>query len=271
MNITILIRGGGDLASAVIHKLKNAGMRVVVCDLTAPSCVRRTVSFCNAIYEGDWEIEGVTARHIESLEAIEPALIQGLIPILTIPDREVLDYLKPDVFIDATLSKRTPNYDRTWAPLVIGLGPVIEAKKHADVVIETQRGHYLGRLIHEGEAITNTGIPGTIAGINKDRVLRAPRAGTTNNLHEIGDIVKAGDIILTVDNEPVKTIISGVVRGLIADRFQVKQGQKIGDVDPRGDTDYCRTISDKGRTIAGGVLEAILTHYTRDDLLSKED
>ncbi|HZK29177.1 MAG TPA: selenium-dependent molybdenum cofactor biosynthesis protein YqeB [Clostridia bacterium] len=268
MNITILIRGGGELASAVIHKLKNSGFRVVVCDLEDPSCVRRTVSFCNAIYEGDWEIEGVTSRRIHSLEAIEPTLNQGLIPVLTIPDREVVDYLLPDVFIDATLSKRTPNYDRAWAPLVIGLGPGIEAGKHADVVIETQRGHYLGRLIHEGEAIANTGIPGTIAGINKDRVLRAPCVGKTKNLREIGDIVEADDIILTVDGEPVRTIISGVVRGLIADGFQVKKGQKIGDVDPRGDDDYCQTISDKGRTIAGGVLEAILAHHARGGFLS---
>ena len=261
MNLTILIRGGGDLASALIQKLHNVGFRVVVCDRPAPSCVRRTVSFCNAIYEGDWEIEGLTSRHIKELADIEGTLEAGLIPVLTLDDRLVRDFLQPDVFIDATLSKRVPDYDMTWAPLVIGLGPEIEAGKHAHVVIETKRGHYLGRLIHQGQTAANTGIPGSIEGIDKDRVLRAPRAGKALNLHEIGDIVQAGDVILTVDGQEVKTLISGVVRGLIAPGFQVKEGQKLGDVDPRADVDYVRTISDKGRAIAGGVLEAILAHF----------
>lgn len=262
MRHTVLIRGGGDLASAVIHKLHNTGFHVVVCDLERPSCVRRTVSYCNAIYEGDWEIEGVRSRYIQSLDLIEPTLLEGLIPVLTIPDDEVRDFLRPDVFIDATISKRDPDYSPDWAPLVIGLGPDIEAGKHADVVIETKRGHYLGRLIHEGRAIANTGIPGNIQGVDKDRVLRAPKAGVTVNTHEIGDLVEKGEMILTVDGEPVKAIISGVVRGLIASGHKVKEGQKIGDIDPRGDADYVRTISDKGRTIAGGVLEAILSHFS---------
>lgn len=261
MNLTILIRGGGDLASAVIHKLKKSGFQVVVCDRPQPSCVRRTVSYCNAIYEGDWEIEGVTSRYIQDLDDIKPTLEAGLVPVLTLPDNEVQAFLKADVFIDATLSKRTPDYDLSWAPLVIGLGPDIEAGLHAHVVIETKRGHYLGRLIHEGEAIANTGIPGNIEGHDKDRVLRAPLAGKTVNLHEIGDLVEAGEVILTVDGQPVRSLIPGVVRGLIAPGFMVKEGQKIGDVDPRGDRDYTATISDKGRTIAGGVLEAILARF----------
>ncbi|MDD4187101.1 MAG: selenium-dependent molybdenum cofactor biosynthesis protein YqeB [Eubacteriales bacterium] len=265
MRYTVLVRGGGDLASAVIYKLHNIGYRVIVSDLEKPSCVRRTVSYCNAIYEGDWEIDGLRSRYIQSLDQIEPTLEKGIIPVLTIPDREVLEFLHPDVFIDATISKREPDYSPDWAPLVIGLGPNIEAGKHADVVIETKRGHYLGQLIYEGEAIANTGIPGNIQGVDKDRVLRAPKAGVALNLHEIGDLVDKGEVILKVDGEPVKAIISGVVRGLIAPGFHVKKGQKIGDIDPRGDVDYVRTISDKGRTIAGGVLEAILHHFMTDD------
>ncbi len=265
MKHTILIRGGGDLASAVIHKLHQSGFRVVVCDLPSPSCVRRTVSYCNAIYEGVWSIEGVSSRHIHNLEDIGPVISQGLIPVLTLPDRQVRDFLKPGVFIDATLSKRTPDYDMSWAPLVIGLGPGIEAGRHAHVVVETKRGHYLGKLILQGEAIANTGIPGMISGVDKDRVLRAPTAGTTRNLHQIGDLVTAGDVILTVDGQPVKTVITGVVRGLIAEGFKVNKGQKIGDVDPRGEADYTQTLSDKGRTIAGGVLEAILAHLVKEN------
>ncbi len=261
MNLTVLLRGGGDLASAVIHKLKKSGFPVIVCDLPQPSCVRRTVSYCNAIYEGDWEIEGVTSRHIDDLSKIGPTLEEGLVPILTLPDSLVRDFVKPDIFIDATLSKRPPDYDLSWAPLVIGLGPAIEAGKQAHVVVETKRGHYLGRLVHQGQALANTGVPGAIDGVDRDRVLRAPRAGSIMNLREIGDRVEAGDIILTVDGEAVRSLIPGVVRGLIAPGFQVSKGQKIGDIDPRGEQDYVRTISDKGRTIAGGVLEAILAHF----------
>ncbi len=258
---TVLIRGGGDIASASIHKLKRSGLRVVVCDIAKPTSVRRTVSFCNAIYEGEWSVQGETSRFIHSLADIEPTLAAGLIPVLTIPDREVLDYLKPDVFIDATISKETPDYDMSWAPLVIGLGPGIVAGVHAHVVIETQRGHLLGILIREGEAIADTGIPGVIGGYDIDRVLRAPHAGTMTNYFNIGDHVEVDDTILTVDGTEVKAHISGVLRGLIAPGFQVFEGQKIGDIDPRDDASYCETISDKGRTVAGGVLEAIASFY----------
>lgn len=258
---TVLFRGGGDIASASIYKLKKSGLRVVVCDIDKPTCVRRTVSFANAIYEGVWEIQGETSRHIHKLADIEPTLDAGLIPVLTIPDREVLDYLRPDVFVDGTISKKPPNYDTSWAPLVIGLGPGIVAGVHAHVVIETQRGHFLGSLIREGEAIANTGIPGVVCGHDIDRVLRAPRAGTMTNYFNIGDHVQAGDTILTVDGTEVKAQISGVLRGLIAPGFHVFKGQKIGDIEPRNDESYCRIISDKGRNIAGGVLEAIASYY----------
>jgi len=238
--LTVLIRGGGDLASAAVYKLKRSGMRVVVCEIARPTCVRRTVSFCNAIYEGDWEIQ---------------------VPVLTIPDREVRDFLKPDVFIDATISKKTPDYDTSWAPLVIGLGPSIVAGVHAHVVIETQRGHDLGSLIYAGEASPNTGIPGDIAGYQMERVLRAPRKGLACHHFRIGDHVNAGDTVMTVGGAEVKAAISGVLRGLIAPGLTVSEGQKIGDIDPRDNDRYCWSISDKGRNIAGGVLEAIMAFF----------
>ncbi|MGI6156988.1 MAG: selenium-dependent molybdenum cofactor biosynthesis protein YqeB [Saccharofermentanales bacterium] len=264
MNLTVLMRGGGDLASAVIQKLYNTGCRVIVCDLEHPSCVRRTVAFCNAVYEGEWTIEGITARRVDTLDAIEPTLTEGIVPVTTLPDRDVRDAVKPDVFIDATISKRDPDYDRSWAPLVIGLGPAIEAGRHAHVVIETKRGHHLGRLIREGYATPNTGIPGTIIGFNKERVLRAPHAGTVTHIREIGDHVEQGDPILKVDETPVTAKIPGIVRGLIAAGYAAREGQKVGDVDPRNEEIACRTISDKGRNIAGGVLEAIVTHFFHD-------
>ncbi|HNZ63605.1 MAG TPA: selenium-dependent molybdenum cofactor biosynthesis protein YqeB [Bacillota bacterium] len=259
--LTVLIRGGGDLASAAVYKLKRSGMRVVVCEIARPTCVRRTVSFCNAIYEGDWEIQGITSRHIEHLSAIEPTLKAGFVPVLTIPDREVRDFLKPDVFIDATISKKTPDYDTSWAPLVIGLGPSIVAGVHAHVVIETQRGHDLGSLIYAGEASPNTGIPGDIAGYQMERVLRAPRNGLACHHFRIGDHVNAGDTVMTVGGAEVKAAISGVLRGLIAPGLTVSEGQKIGDIDPRDNDRYCWSISDKGRNIAGGVLEAIMAFF----------
>ncbi len=257
----VLIRGGGDIASATIYKLKKTGMRVVVCDLARPTCVRRTVSFCNAIFECEWEIQGETSRYIQTLADIEPTLDAGLIPVLTIPDRDVLDYLKPDVFIDGTISKKTPDYDTSWAPLVIGLGPGIVAGVHAHVVIETQRGHFLGSLIRDGEAIANTGVPFGIGGHDADRVLRAPHAGTMTNRFDIGDHVQKNDTILTVDGTEVKAHVTGVLRGLISPGHNVFKGQKIGDIDPRNNASYCRCISDKGRCIAGGVLEAIVSFY----------
>lgn len=259
--ITVLFRGGGDLASAVIHRLWNAGMRVIVCDLEKPACVRRTVSFCNSIYEKEYTVEGVTARHIDGIEAIEETLAANIIPVLTVPDHVVLKALSPDVFVDATISKKKPNYDRSWAPLVIGLGPEITAGEDADLVVETQRGHYLGTLIREGKALPNTGIPGNITGHTYDRVLRAPCDGEVACLHRIGDLVNKGDPVLTVAKEPVLAPIDGIVRGLIAPGFHAKKGLKVGDIDPRGFENHCYTISDKGRTISGAVLEAIIHFF----------
>jgi xanthine dehydrogenase accessory factor len=259
--VTVLFRGGGDLASAVIHRLWKAGMRVIVCDLERPSCVRRTVSFCNSIYEKEWKIEGVAARYIDGIDAIEETLAADIIPVLTVPDQIVLKALNPDVFVDATISKKKPNYDRSWAPLVIGLGPEITAGVDADLVVETQRGHYLGTLIREGKALPNTGIPGNIVGHTYDRVLRAPCDGDVACLHKIGDQVNKGDPVLTVSGEPVRAPIDGIVRGLIAPGFHAKKGLKVGDIDPRGFENHCYTISDKGRTISGAVLEAIINFF----------
>lgn len=265
--ITVLIRGGGDISSAVIHRLWNAGMRVIVCDLEMPSCVRRTVSFCSSIYEKEWTIEGVMSRYIDDIDAIEETLAENIIPVLTVPDHVVLKAVCPDVFIDATISKRKPNYDLSWAPLVIGLGPEITAGEDADLVVETQRGHYLGTLIKEGKALPNTGIPGNITGHTYDRVLRAPRDGDVVCLHQIGDLVNKGDPVLTVSGHPVCAPIDGVVRGLIAPGFPAKKGLKVGDIDPRGFEDHCYTISDKGRTISGAVLEAIINFFISEGSL----
>ncbi len=254
----VLVRSGGDLASAVVQKLYRCGFEIVISELEQPRMVRRTVSFSNAVYEGDYEVEGVRAVHVKDVKDISLYLKQKLIPVVTDSEIEILEVYKPDIFIDATLSKKPVTYNKDYMPIVIGLGPEIVSGRDADIVIETCRGHDLGRLIFEGVAKPNTSIPGFIDGYGKERVLRAPCDGKIETLKKIGDIVKKDEIIITVNGMPVRSQINGIIRGLIHPSVMVTKGLKIGDVDPRGSYDYCFTISDKGRNIAGGVLEAIL-------------
>lgn len=256
----VLVRGGGDLASAVIHKLWRSGFKVLVYDLPLPSCVRRTVSFCNAIIEGQWEVEGVRGTFIKELSEIEDCFARKEIPVSTLPEAELTGYFQPDVFIDATVSKKAPNYDKNFAPLVIALGPNIMAGRDAHVVVETKRGHYLGSLIYEGSASLNTGVPGDVGGFSSDRVIRAPHAGRVQHIREIGDTVEQNEPICQVGDQVVRAAVPGVIRGLIVQGYEAHQGLKIGDIDPRNDLRQCYSISDKGRNIAGGVLEAILHH-----------
>jgi len=254
----VLIRSGGDLASAVIQKFYRAGFKVVVSELDQPKMVRRTVSFSNAIYEGTMIVEGIKAKYVKDLGNINTCHQEDMVPVLTIKEEEIANYFKPHIFIDATLSKQPVNYHKGDYPIMIGLGPDIEAGKNVDVVIETCRGHHLGRLIFNGFAIPNTSVPGFIDGFGRERVLRAPADGIVVCNKEIGDYVHAGDIIMTISDQPVFSRIEGIIRGLIKPGIAVHKGLKVGDVDPRGDKSYCYSISDKGRNIAGGALEAAL-------------
>jgi xanthine dehydrogenase accessory factor len=254
----VLVRSGGDLASAVIQKLHRCGFEIVVCELENPKMVRRTVSFSNAVYEGSYEVEGIKAVHVKDVSEISLYLKENLIPVVTDLESKILEVYHPDIFIDATLSKKKVTYNKDYMPIIIGLGPEINAGIDADIVIETCRGHDLGRLIFNGFAKVNTSIPGFIDGYGKERVLRAPCDGQINTYKKIGDMVEKDETIMTVNDMPVKSQIKGVIRGLIHPSVLVTKGLKIGDVDPRGSRAYCFSISDKGRNIAGGVLEAIL-------------
>lgn len=258
MKERVLVRGGGDLATAVIQKLYRSGFSVVVCELKNPKMVRRTVSFANAVYEGAYIVEEIEAVHLEDVHEIDDVLSKGKIPVVTADESEVYEHFKPKIFVDATLSKKKVNYYKDYADIVIGLGPNIEAGKDAHAVIETSRGHDLGRLILSGFAKENTHIPGEIGGYTHERVLHSPCDGTIKANRVIGDFVSKGDVVLTVDEVEVKSKINGVLRGLIHESVPARKGLKIADVDPRGIIHYCFTISDKGRNIAGGVLEAIL-------------
>lgn len=254
---TILVRGAGDIATGVIIKLHNAGYDVIATDLAFPTQIRRSVSFAEAIYEGECIVEGVRAVRISEPEERFAAFDEGAVPVIADPSLSCLESVRPQVVVDAILAKRNIGTSRNMAPLVIGLGPGFEAGCDVDLVIETMRGHELGRIIREGSARPNTGIPGIIAGYGSERVVRSPSDGIFHPVRTFGDIVSSGDIIAYVGNEPVRSEIDGMVRGMLHEGLEVSVGFKVADVDPRGEgVDYTH-VSDKARCIAGGVLEAV--------------
>ena len=260
-NLKVLIRGGGELATAMACRLADSHFKVIMTEVSKPQAVRRNVTFCEAVYEGTKTVEGKTARLVSSAGETRAAWKAGQLALIVDPDVTILSDIKPDIEIDAIIAKKNLGTKITDAELVIGLGIGFEAGKDVHVVIETNRGHNLGRVIRKGIAEADTGNPGNIGGFTTERVMRAPADGTIKTVKKIGDMVKAGDTVAFVGKEPVKTVIPGIVRGLLRDGTPVTRGLKAGDVDPRGNKEYCFTISDKGRTISGGVLEAILDHF----------
>jgi xanthine dehydrogenase accessory factor len=259
--LKVLIRGGGELATGVAHRLHQSHFKVCLIETGHPQAVRRGVSFCEAVYDGEKTVEGVTCTFARTVDAINEAWQQNLIPLVVDPENKTKDVLKPEVEIDAIIAKKNLGTRITDAPLVIGLGPGFSAGKDVHVIIETNRGHNLGRIIVHGEAEPDTGIPGPIGGFARERVWHAPVAGLFTTEKKIGDRVAAGDVVALVDNTPVKTEIGGMIRGLLRTNTQVPKGMKLGDIDPRGIAEYCYTISDKSRTISGGVLEAIMARF----------
>ena len=264
--LVVLVRGAGEMATGVAHRLARAGFRLCLTEIAAPQAVRREVSFCEAVYEGEKSVQGVTASLIAEPSQIAGVWEGGKVPLLVDPPCQVRATLRPDVVVDAILAKRNLGTSSEWAPLVIGLGPGFRAGGDVHMVVETNRGHDLGRLLLEGEAEPNTGIPGTIEGFTEERVLRAPQEGLFRyDARRIGDLVEAEDIVAYVGQAPVKASIRGVLRGLIRESVPVHKGMKVGDVDPRAKREHCFTISDKARAIAGGVLEGIMFFYNRKD------
>ena len=259
----VLIRGAGEQASGIAHRLYRSGFKVCLIDTANPLAVRRLVSFCEAVYDGEKTVEGITAVRIDEGEQILAVWESKRIPLLVDPENHTKDSLRPHVLIDAILAKKNVGTKITDAPLVLGLGPGFRAQKDVHVVIETNRGHNLGRLIFEGEAAPNTGVPGVIAGYGAERVFRAPGDGTFITHKEIGDLVSEGETVASVEGKPVKSGVSGVIRGLLRDGTKVTSGLKAGDVDPRGDKTHCDTISDKSRALGGAVLEAILSQLPK--------
>ena len=262
-SIKVLIRGGGDLASGVAWRLFRCGLRVYLTEIAQPMAVRRKVSFCEAVYEGETVVEGVKGRLIRDPKEVARTWEQGQIPVLVDPEGESKSVTKPDVIVDAILAKKNLGTSMRDAQLVIALGPGFDAGKDAHYVVETNRGHNLGRLLSSGSAEPNTGVPGSVKGISADRVLRSPSAGLWESALDIGDPVKKGETVGTVAEMAVTAKIGGILRGLIRPGIQVSEGLKIGDIDPRGSKPSCFTVSDKALAIAGGVLEGILREYAR--------
>ena len=265
----IIVRGGGYLATGASCKLHRCGFPVLVLETKNPSAIRRNVAFSEAVYQGAQTVEGVSCTLAGTGEEAESLLKAGKIAMLIDPAGESIARFRPLAVVDAILAKKNLGTHRGMAPITVGLGPGFTAGTDVDAVVETKRGHNLGKVLYSGSAAPNTGIPGIIAGFGKERVIHSPAAGILRNVSKITDTVERGQTIALVETEngeiPVTAAISGLLRGLIRDGYPVTQGFKIADIDPRiEEFDNCFTISDKARCIAGGVLEAIL--YLRSRL-----
>ena len=260
----IIIKGAGDLASGVAVRLAHCGYRIVMTDLPHPTSIRRTVCFSEAILRGSASVEDVTAEYADSVEKIPAIHERGHIAVIADPHAACIKDLHPDVVVDAILAKRNLETQIDDAPIVIALGPGFTAGVDCHAVIETMRGHDLGRVILKGSAEPNTGIPGNISGFTTERVLRAPKDGIFREIRQIGDIVAKGDPVASIDDEPIHASIDGLIRGLLPSGTPVHKGMKSGDIDPRPAPQHCYTVSDKARAIGGGVLEAILMLQRRN-------
>ena len=255
-SLSVLIIGGGDLASGIAHVLFSCGMQVIITELPEPRMVRRTVCFGSAIYDGSIEIECVKAIKTDKIENI----YLEFIPVIVDSELKLLDIYNPEIIIDARMLKQEQPDIRNLAKLTIGIGPGFTVGKNVHRVVETKRGIDLGRVYTNGSALPDTGIPGIIGGKGSERVLRAPTSGILKNYLQIGDIVKEGEKIAQVGIEGVFAAFDGIIRGIAHEGLFVFEGEKIGDIDPRSDTD-CYKISDKARAIGGGVLSAIFSYF----------
>lgn len=256
----VCIRGAGDLATGIALRLHRAGVSVAMFDIAEPTCIRRTVAFSEAIRCGSAQVEDVRARLGETADEIRSIVGAGEVAVAVDPEARLVAELAPDAVVDAILAKRNLGTAIDMAPVVIGVGPGFTAGADCHAAVETKRGHYLGRVLYSGSPIANTGVPGIIAGVGAARVLRSPADGPFECVRAIGDTVRAGDVVGRVAGKPMLATIDGVLRGLLAPGVPAHTGMKAGDIDPRGDASFCRTVSDKATAVGGGVLEA-LCHF----------
>lgn len=254
----VVVRGGGDIASGIIHRLHRSGYKVIILEIDKPTVIRRTVSFAQVVYDNEIIIEEVKAVKINSIDEVSKVLENNEIPLIIDSNGKSIKELKPFVVVDAILAKKNIGTKIDFAPIVIGVGPGFTAGEDVNAVIESNRGHNLGKVILKGSAEPNTGIPGEIAGFSSERVIKSHTEGIVKHKAKIGDIVTKGETLGYINDSSIISPIDGVLRGLIQEGIKVPKDFKIGDVDPREKVNYCFTISDKARAIGGAVLEAIL-------------
>ena len=258
MSMLVLIKGAGDLASGIACRLIRSGFQVIMTDLPRPTAVRCTVAFSSAVYQKEVCIEGISGVLASDAEEARTIAASGKVAVLTDPKCQCRTVLQPDVLVDAIIAKRNTGIGKTDAPIVIGVGPGFTAPEDCHCVVETKRGHDLGRVYYEGSAIPNTGVPGEIGGYSTERLVRSSGDGMFEPIASIGDIVQKGQVVARVEGKPVCAQIDGVLRGLLPAGTPVTDGMKAGDVDPRCEVRHCYSVSDKARAIGGGVLEGIL-------------
>jgi xanthine dehydrogenase accessory factor len=255
---SVAVKGGGDLGTGVAWRLHRCGFRVMVIEIPRPTVIRRAVAFASAVFEGLITVEDVLARLVQDDAGVRACWSAGEVPVFVEPDETALQRLSFDIEVDAVMAKKNTGTCLGDAPMVVALGPGFTAGLDCHAVVETNRGHNLGRVLLAGIAEADTGVPGTVGQESRRRVLRAPAQGIFRATATIGDRVQVGDTVALVEGEPVRSHLDGVVRGLLHDGLFVPVGMKVGDVDPRGVVSHCFTISDKALAVGGGVLEAIL-------------
>lgn len=260
-DLTVLVRGGGEMASGIAHRLHQSHMKVLITEVAQPTTVRRTVAFAEAVFEGSHTIEGVRAVRVESAAEANRLWENGDIPLFVDAEAKIKEKLPPAVLVDAIMAKKNIGSRISDAPLVIGVGPGFSAGENVHAVVESNRGHNLGRVFWNGRAEEDTGRPAPVGGYSEQRVLRIPRKGCFRAFSAIGDVVEPGQVVAQVNGDPIQAQIPGMLRGLLRDGIAVEEGIKAGDIDPRGQREYCYLISDKARAIGGGVLEAILHSF----------
>lgn len=254
----VLIKGAGDLATGVAHRLRKCGFDIVMTEIEKPTTVRRTVAFSQAVFDKTTEVEGIRGSLAKNIDDIKEIIKNGEVAVIVDENAEIVKELKPDVVVDAIIAKKNLGTNINDAPIVIALGPGFTASVDCHCVVETKRGHYLGKAIYEGSAIPDTGVPGDIGGYTTERIIRATDDGSIVPIVHIGDYIEKGQTVAYVNDKKVLAEINGIVRGMLQEDIKVFKGMKSGDIDPRCEKEHCFTISDKARSIAGGVLEGIL-------------
>ena len=252
-----IVKGAGDLGTGAAYRLWRAGFHVLCTDLPQPLAIRRSVAIASALYDARMTIDGAMVERIMYVDEAVYSWQRNSIPVIADATARSVRVMQAEVVVDAIMAKQNTGTTMDDAPVVIGLGPGFTAGQDCHAVVETMRGHNLGRVIWSGGAAANTGVPGNVGGADAQRIVRAPCAGQMYGRKAIGDVVKAGDIIAQVDATVVTAPLGGVLRGLLHDGVAVTENMKIGDIDPRAEVSYCYSISDKSLAVGGGVLEAV--------------